>query len=292
MRSLPLALLLLASLPLAACFPSKGIGPDDSSIGDTDARDPGSGAHPGGWDHGLAAKHQEQDCQGCHGQDLTGGSSGTSCDRCHPSDWRSDCTFCHGGDEDQTGAPPEDMDDSSTGISFPEHGAHLVGDHPTWDCDQCHLVPTDPLSAGHLFEGDGTPTVAEVTMAAGLSAQGSYGAGGSCSNLYCHGDGAGQRGSASSGDRVGCGDCHGDAGSSRSLSGRHRDHMSEGLDCGDCHRRTVTGDENITGPDRHVNGTVDVDIDDLTYDGRTCNGSCHNERHSDERWEGGGGDDD
>ncbi len=269
---------------VAACFPGRGVGP-----GDTDPKDDsGSIAdHSDGWDHGLAAKLQDLECIDCHGTDLTGGSSAISCDACHPAGWRSDCTFCHGGADDSSGAPPDDMDGTTAGISFPEHGVHIVGAHPTWGCEQCHADPGDILSPGHIFVDDDSPAIAELTMAGGLSPSGSYDGGGSCGDLYCHGDGAGQRGSASSGQAYGCGDCHADAGSARELSGRHGDHLHEGVRCGDCHADTASGNDTISGPDHHVNGRVDVVMDGLTYNGSTCDGSCHGEGHHNERWEGG-----
>jgi predicted CxxxxCH...CXXCH cytochrome family protein len=297
MRITSFAILAVFGLSLTACFPAKpGVGDDSGPTEgdadtDTDA-DTDVDSHGEGWNHGLAAKHQTEDCQACHGEDLTGGSSGISCDTCHPSGWRTDCTFCHGGVDDQTGAPPEDMDDASTGVSFPEHATHLDGDsHHSWSCEQCHVEHAGIFDAGHIFDGDDTPAVAEVTMAGGLSAQGSYAGSGGCSNLYCHGDGE-RRGDAQSGQSTDCGDCHGDARSPRQLSGRHDDHMDEGLHCEDCHGDTVSGDDRIVGPQEHVDGEVDVVIRDLNYNGRTCDGTCHNERHSNESWEGGGDDDD
>ena len=62
----------------------------------------GDGYHPVGWVaedvHGLAAKLQEDTCVACHGSDLEGGVVGVSCDTCHPAGWRTECTFCHGGE--------------------------------------------------------------------------------------------------------------------------------------------------------------------------------------------------
>jgi predicted CxxxxCH...CXXCH cytochrome family protein len=298
MRLISTISFVLLAVGLSACFPAKPLGdetaaPEADADADADSdTDTDIESHGDGWDHGLAAKLQREDCTVCHGEDLGGGSSGVSCDSCHPAGWRSDCTFCHGGTENDSGAPPLDIDGSASGISFPEHSVHLEGDHPRWSCEQCHLVPADVLSVGHIFIGDETAAVAELTMAAGLSSQGGYGGGGSCSNLYCHGDGDGSRGSATSGQRYDCGDCHGDASSARSLSGEHDEHLDEGVRCGDCHADTVSGNSTITGPDLHVNGRVDVEIDELNYDGNSCDGSCHGEGHSNERWEGGDDDDD
>jgi predicted CxxxxCH...CXXCH cytochrome family protein len=244
--------------------------------------------HGEGWDdheqHGAAAKQQSQDCASCHGSDLLGGSSGQSCDACHESGWRTDCVRCHGGTDNSTGAPPVDIDGASSGISYPEHSEHVSrGTHAAWSCVQCHEEPDDVLSEGHLFVGDSTPGLAELSFG-GLSPAGGYAGGGSCNNLYCHGDGDGSLGNARSGSSYDCGDCHGDASSSRSLSGEHQEHIEERLSCDDCHGDTVSGNDRITGPDNHVNGGVELSMSGVSWNGSSCDGYCHGENHRSERW--------
>jgi predicted CxxxxCH...CXXCH cytochrome family protein len=257
---------------------------DSDSDSDSDAD---ADFHPAGWsdpsEHGIAANLQEMACTACHGSDLTGGSAGTSCDSCHPSGWRSDCTFCHGGEDDATGAPPLDIDGSSSGITFPEHAAHVEDTslHAAWDCTQCHAKPSSIFSSGHIFTGDSTPAVSEVTFGGGLSSSGTYAGSGSCSNLYCHGNGSGRLGSARTGSTVNCSSCH----STSSLSGRHSTHIGEGVACEDCHQGTASGSSSIADPALHVNGTVDVElITGMTWSGSSCTGSCHGERHSGWSW--------
>ncbi len=246
--------------------------------------------HGSGWDdpgvHGLEAKEQTSDCTTCHGSSLTGGSASTSCDDCHSTGWRTDCTFCHGGIDNSTGAPPEDIDDGTTGLSFGDHTEHVEqSDHPAFDCDSCHDTPSDVMSSGHVFVGDSTAGVAEVDMSGGLSSAGSFAIGSrTCSNLYCHGNGAGVRGSVTIGDSTNCSSCHGSRSSSSGMSGDHRDHISEGVDCGECHADTLSGSTSISNPSNHVNGSVDVRITGLSYSGSRCTGSCHGEYHSGERW--------
>ncbi len=279
-----LALVIVSTLP--SCYPSKP--PAGDSGQDTG---PSVGPHPAGWaaagEHGLAAKLQDLECASCHGLDLLGGSAGRDCDSCHPSGWRTDCTWCHGGVDNSTGAPPLDMDDASTGLSFPEHTAHVGGPrHPAYGCVECHVMPADVLTSGHLFVEDDSAAVAELTFSGGLAATGSYAGSGSCSNIYCHGDGRGAGGTATSGDSYDCGDCHGDAGSARDLSGEHREHIHEGVVCVDCHRDTVSSDTQIATPDNHVNGHVEVAFGEsgMSWNGSSCDGQCHGERHSNERW--------
>jgi predicted CxxxxCH...CXXCH cytochrome family protein len=255
----------------------------------------GSGGrfHPTDWAdadaHGLATDTHAgidpsgADCRDCHGADLTGGAVGVSCDACHRAGWRTDCTYCHGGVLDHTGAPPEDMDGTAdpAAISFPDHPAHVRGpDHPAYDCVQCHDKPTDALSAGHLWD-DATPGVPELTFTGGISSQAAFAAG-TCSNLWCHGDGTGDNGevTAASGPLT-CDSCH-TTGSA--LGGHHEKHLSEGFACAECHP-DVSESQTITVGALHVQGTVDVVLPDgIAFDGDSCDGECHGEGHGDRTW--------
>lgn len=248
--------------------------------------------HPVGWDapdqHGLVANLQQQDCTTCHGADLGGGASGTDCDTCHLGGWRTDCTYCHGGTDNATGAPPVDMDGSTSAVSFPEHSVHVEENtHPACDCNECHALPADVLSTGHLFIGDTTAGAAELGFTAGLSPVGRYAGSGSCSNLYCHGNGNGRLGSATTGGATTCGTCHGTANSPGGMSGRHSDHFDReiGAGCADCHAGTVSDNTTLLDPTLHVNGTPDLSFPSgIVYADGRCTGTCHTERHSSESW--------
>ena len=261
---------------------------DDGSV-DTDA-----GYHPSGWSspdvHGLAAKLQEQRCTDCHGETLEGGV-GLSCDTCHPTGWRTDCTFCHGGDETPDGAPPHDIDGTTDGISFPPHTAHVTkGIGPGFDCAQCHDKPTDVLSSGHLFVDDDTPGQAEVDLSAGLASQASW-SGTGCTNNYCHGDGQGHNGTVVLDDApMDCASCHAGPNSGESawerMSGEHADHLEEGLDCHDCHGDTTSDDATIADPSLHPDGEPTLALPGaMVRSGDTCDGSCHGENHDDRDWD-------
>lgn len=245
--------------------------------------------HPTGYDdpaaHGMDAKYQVLACVECHGADLAGGDVAVSCDTCHESNWRTDCTWCHGDPDNTTGAPPVDINNSATGISFPEHTTHITSDlHATWECVQCHTTPHDVLSAAHLFLGDTTPGITEVLFTGGLSPSGRYDGGGSCSNLYCHGTGqSGAVGTVASGATESCHLCHGDATSTRGMSGAHTTHLGRevGAECGDCHE-DARGSTAIDNAAIHVDGNIDVALPSgITFDSRshTCTGTCHDERH-------------
>ncbi len=251
----------------------------------------GGDYHPAGWAepgaHGMAAKFQEDDCLGCHGADLTGGDVGVSCDECHAEGWRTDCTYCHGGGDNGTGAPPEDIDDQSTALSFAPHTAHVEDTdlHDAFACLQCHRTPDEALSTGHFLVGDDSPGVAETDLGDGLASRAEWNGTG-CSNNYCHGDGTGHNGSVDATDSVGgCNDCHDASGNGRHLSGRHEDHLEEGVSCTDCHGDTVSSATRIEDPSLHVDGEVQVTLPaGMTRAGNECTGACHGENHRGEDW--------
>jgi predicted CxxxxCH...CXXCH cytochrome family protein len=247
--------------------------------------------HPAGWAdpgvHGLSAKLQEQDCTTCHGAELDGGSSGVSCDTCHAASWRTTCTYCHGGLENATGAPPENIDDTTDPLPFPAHSAHVEETiHPAYGCDSCHVEPTNPLSPGHVFVADDTPGEPEVAI------PGATYTAGSCSNLYCHGDGQGANGTADATFVATCDGCHADGDSPRdriaAMSGQHERHVaSQGFACTECHSRTVDAGGAIADPTVHVDGTPTVAPISLHWNdaNRTCDGTCHGESHSNRHWD-------
>lgn len=249
--------------------------------------------HPEGWAdpamHGLALKLGELPCRDCHGTDLTG-DLGPSCDSCHREDWRTECTYCHGGTEDDTGAPPRDLTGELADLTFAAHTAHgSAQNHAPFDCTECHAKPTEVTSAGHVL--DGTPARAEVDFANGRSPEGRYEGDGACANLWCHGDGRAPNGTWSvAAGRPGCNDCHGGPTGGRDawerMSGAHEDHLREGLACADCHGGTVDASNRIVGLDLHVNRTIDVvTVPAITRTAAGCTGTCHGEDHAGERWE-------
>ncbi|MDP2311479.1 MAG: c-type cytochrome domain-containing protein [Pseudomonadota bacterium] len=261
--------------------------------------------HPEGWEaptaHGLAAKLQDADvCTDCHGPTLEGGNVDVSCDTCHTAGWREDCTFCHGDpDTSPTGAPPEGIADQvdAAELRFPPHATHVAATElkVAFDCTQCHVKPTDILSEGHVFVGDTSPGVADVMFAAGLSTAAYWnGTNGTCSNLYCHGDGQGDNGTMVATGSVSCGDCHavtesGEAGWSE-MSGEHREHLrfddGEPISCNECHGEVVNGAGAIVHVEEHVDGEADVLMQgDMLRGAQTCTGTCHGELHNGSRWD-------
>jgi hypothetical protein len=256
--------------------------------GGTDTGSTSGGYHPPGWSdptvHGMAAKFQtETDCRACHGTDLQGGT-GPACESCHGAGWETNCTWCHGGVDDDEGAPPEGIDDT-TGPqvdTFVPHTTHLTSALASIPCETCHQVPTSALTAGHLFDDD-TPGLAEVSFIAPATG-GAWNAG-SCT-VYCHGNGRSDGTVQHTAGPRDCGSCHGDPADRRSwddMSGEHEKHLDEGIDCAECHPATVNAGGQIVGPELHVDGEPQVDPP-MTWNGATCTGSCHGEFHNGRRW--------
>ncbi len=252
--------------------------------------------HPPGWSaptsHGTTANAGGlSTCQTCHGPALDGGTAGVSCNSCHPG-WQTDCTFCHGGTLNATGAPPEGIDGETarTLLAVGAHTEHVstTSMHLAWGCDQCHVTPTSALSAGHI-DGDGR---AEVTFGP-LNPTATYnGATATCASLYCHGNGSSTVGTMVWTDDpiLDCGSCHADFFSPtrtdlRAMSGQHDRHVRRrGYSCDTCHSANVDASGNILMLDRHVDGLVDVQVP--SYDPLDCGGrgGCNPSCHGDECW--------
>lgn len=232
--------------------------------------------------HAPELKLGLQDCRECHGATLEGGT-GPSCDTCHPAEWRSQCTFCHGGADSASGAPPRDLGGATAReeLTFRAHTEHTSErNHAAWDCNQCHTKPVDVMSDGHVF--DDTPAASEVVFSGGLSPDGTYDGEGGCANLYCHGTGRRNGAYDHTEPRPDCNGCHPRA----TLGGRHREHLREGLQCGECHAETAEGLDTIATPANHVNGVKDVAFTAAGFrrENGACSGSCHLERHANRRW--------
>ena len=156
--------------------------------------------------HAFAADRGLANCTPCHGADLAGGSVNTACTDCHKAGGQANdfgtCTACHGGTDNQTGAPPAAIwgyaGDPQRGggaldpIRVGAHTKHLAPALTTaFDCDVCHVKPGTLLAPGHV---DNPTPVATVTFggravppAPGLPPAWSR-TNAACSNTYCHGN--------------------------------------------------------------------------------------------------------
>ncbi|MBK9033288.1 MAG: CxxxxCH/CxxCH domain-containing protein [Myxococcales bacterium] len=244
--------------------------------------------HPGGWaapsahgaaanDGGLAA------CQACHGADLRGGMSAVSCTSCH-ADWETRCTFCHGGTDNLTGAPPAGVGGEllRSTVAVGAHTLHVGATtiHAAWDCTRCHVKPTSVFSPGHI-DGDGR---AEVRFD-GLNPIATYTlATATCGATHCHGNGRTDNGGAAwtTDPVITCASCHNDAttpSTSFTMSGEHRRHVkSQNIACQECHATVVGAGNVIVGLSLHVDGINQVALRQpgtWTAATRRCDPACH-----------------
>jgi predicted CxxxxCH...CXXCH cytochrome family protein len=126
----------------------------------------------------------------------------------------------------------------------------------------------------------------------GVSPSGADDGNGTCSTIYCHGDGQGNGSETDSANGLACTACHPDSSSGENaldgMSGEHKKHVwEENAPCSDCHVTVVENGQTITGAARHVNGTPNVSMDPttgLTYNAGRCTGRCHGDGHTNDPW--------
>ena len=172
------------------------------------------------------------------------------------------CVSCHGGQENQTAAPPSDLNGNNnpTMVGVGAHTVHLNGSEFSDGaaCNECHVVPDSVLSAGHI-DSDLTAEVTWGNLATDdfsivpIWERGTA----SCSSTYCHGN-------FSYNDVLGniatsvwtrpgsvmCGSCHGIP-----PTGHSGDYTLE--ECSDCHSSVVNSSGEIIDKTKHVNGESD-----------------------------------
>ncbi|MEK7703434.1 MAG: CxxxxCH/CxxCH domain-containing protein, partial [Myxococcota bacterium] len=282
--------------------------------------------HPAGWtdpaQHGAAFNASDVNatdvdaCTTCHGPALDGGIAGTSCNSCHAaysSNWQVDCVFCHGGTDNQTGAPPAAVDGTTTrsDVRVGAHSKHVVAGaiQAARDCTTCHAKPVNVFSAGHI---DGTAD-AEVaaTSINGISPFGTTDATyatGACGDVYCHGNGRGNNGFPlgvsdwTSTTAMTCTSCHPYSTSTEAevltMSGEHRRHVLNNAGtapryaCNRCHATVASSTGTIIDVALHVNGSRNVSFsatgtwDPNATDGGARHFSCDPSCHGLEYWYG------
>jgi predicted CxxxxCH...CXXCH cytochrome family protein len=234
-------------------------------------------------------------CGSCHGNPPAGHGPDTRCNTCHRPTFVGDqprsplhangvvdlaapsgtCIGCHGSGDSP--APPVDL----LGRSDPSlqtvgaHREHVSALHKVSSpvaCNECHLVPTDVHSPGHIDTGPPAevfPTGAGV-LARADGATPSYDPAGAACTSYCHGSGArlSQDTSASVNrtpafnggpGQAACGSCHGIP-PQIPLEAFHAGKTL--ADCAGCHPKSVTPAGNIivdaSGHSTHLDGVVEV----------------------------------
>lgn len=240
-----------------------------------------SGGHPPEWMdrtstgfHAVSANRGLEGCASCHGATLDGGAA-RACSSCHGATWKTGCTMCHGGVDNQTGAPPTPTwGKDAEPVRVGAHTRHVAGGPLTNPiaCVACHPQPADALSSGHVDAQE----YADVTFS-GIAAQGItpiWNRASATCVTYCHGAGLPGVGTNRTPVWTGgaaqavCGSCHGIPPN----TGGHW-HIGYGLaECGDCHPRAYPVSVDRA---RHLNGRIDVGVSIFTYQNRTCTNACH-----------------
>jgi len=234
--------------------------------------------HPAGWAtvgggsfHGDTAKRGLTVCTRCHGDDLTGDTAPVSCNECHES-WRTNCTFCHGGKDNRSGAPPDDVTGrtDTAEVTVGAHTSHFGVPHKLSKplaCGACHPMHADALEPGHGVSGPAKVTVAGWDRSTA-----------SCSSVYCHGNfKGGNRANAPVWTKVDqgqaqCGTCHTIPpadGPSRPGKTHH-----SWKDCSECHGAGYSTSR--VNQSTHMNNSVDIVVG-LGWNSvnRSCTTSCH-----------------
>jgi len=218
--------------------------------------------------HGMpppAPHPQMDDCARCHQAVID--AQGSIVDRSRHVDGvvdvsaPSQCDGCHGSGP--LGAPPPALDGSTdTSVAgVGAHQRHLIasGRARPVACGECHLVPTELLSLGHVD----TARPAELTfsgVARSFNATPNYD-GVRCSDSWCHGgktkSGTPSVGQATApvwtmvdGSQAQCVSCHG-------MPPTTLPHPMGPVNCANCHSN-VTNMVDFIEPLLHVNGAVEL----------------------------------
>jgi len=171
------------------------------------------------------------------------------------------CDSCHGSGG--ISAPPTDLS-GNTARSFAGVGAHRQhlganAEFREMACSQCHVVPVAVNDPGHL-DGDNK---AELNFDS-LNPLATYtSATQTCGNLYCHGNGWSRLGSIRFTEQasLGCNSCHAsNRQDSWDMSGEHREHLNEGMNCSDCHSGVVNSAGSIINSSLHIDGERSVNM--------------------------------
>ena len=187
-----------------------------------------------------------------------------ACDATRPVSEQSagaSCTRCHGGSENDSGAPPRDTLGLSD-PSVPSVGAHTAHVAAGVDCGACHVKPArsdDGHVDGEVLVRFGPIATANGAVSPAYDASGdaaTYG----CSAVYCHGNFPGgnasnaPRWTASGQGQGACGTCH-----ALPPGAPHPDVGSDLTACSTCHADTITASGQLVAQGgAHVNGRVDI----------------------------------
>ena len=186
------------------------------------------------------------------------------------------CTRCHGTPGNGNAAPPRSVHGATvtTDVGVGAHQAHLKDGlfREAISCGECHVVPSQVESPGHMDSGGVTMTFGALASAGGLKPSWDSGAA-TCNSVYCHGatlpggslPNHEPKWTQVDGTQAACGTCHGIP---PPASSGHPTVSGGTTACAGCHPGTVLADGTIdVAGGKHINGTVDVS-------GTACT-SCH-----------------
>jgi predicted CxxxxCH...CXXCH cytochrome family protein len=259
--------------------------------------------HPAGWltqtstdFHAYKAEQNINACLQCHVASGTATVTTVRCSDCHGANWTTNCTMCHGGTDNTTGAPPKAIWAWDNRAGNPTYnpaeyairtGAHTSHVEATLSspiaCSECHVVPADAFSTGHIDAPTATLTFGTLATHGGVNPVWNR-AGPSCSASYCHGNFTnGKTANApvwTGTNQAACGTCHNvppTSGPNISNVPAHTWHVvataGPQLACSACHAGYTSTTVNAAV---HVNGTVDVQAVHAGQDAHGWNcGACH-----------------
>lgn len=237
------------------------------------------------------------DCRQCHGGNYNGGLVEVSCLPCHSEKaGPENCSTCHGNDESP--APPQDIDGNTLSNKVGAHRIHLAGGNlgKSISCSDCHKVPAALYDEGHVDSGlpaevpmngflatlvTNDPSVSEVYFQ-GLPVfrpdpEYDY-TNMTCANTYCHGyfksGNSDNKPEWSDPAAAACGTCHGDPSKltihekslpkTVSQGGAHPNVPVE-TPCSNCHGGTVDENYKIINPSKHIDGKLNLFGNDLRF---------------------------
>jgi predicted CxxxxCH...CXXCH cytochrome family protein len=247
-------------------------------------------SHPAGWMdptnqtfHAYSAGRGLASCEGCHGPGLTGGMAKVGCAQCHDRPlpgggtlaWSVDCTMCHGGTDNPTGAPPKGIWGAALDpIRVGAHTSHLASAiAPAMDCKVCHVKPANAFSDGHINSipaSEQPRATVEFTGLASIGVTPTWDrASRTCANTYCHG--ATVRGGSNKtpdwtivdGTQAACDTCHG-----APPPYPHPAITGGPSACNPCHSLTIDQAGAIIPPSaggKHLNGNLEATGHDTTW---------------------------
>ena len=220
--------------------------------------------------HGLppALPHpQRTQCSDCHGEVIARDGAWLAAER-HVDgkldvNTKAKCSLCHGTDPN-SGAPPPDLTGgtkpSSRGVGAHEQHLKDSATHRAVACSECHRVPDDAKSDGHI-DADGRAEINFGVLATTQNNSPIYLEDrGSCNNTYCHGVESGRWQTPRTPTEA-CGSCHG-------LPPKLP--HTQLTQCSNCHGRVIARDNTIIEPSLHVDGIVETDF---TNDCSGCHGT-------------------